>query len=296
MPLKPSDLADAFEAGEFVASVTELMALEDPKKDYYGMLHGCFDERGKFADSEFICLTGLISNVPGLRSLSEQWVLALRRHGLTSMHTKDFMRPAPYQNTKYEKSKKIEILSELMGLIHTHTFSAWVVSLDCAAYRNLKPHERQMLGDNDPHLFIFFESMKAFIATLDEAQWTRPVAITIDDEEKYSIECYKLIKRVKSYRPEWRSRPGGICFLDDDNYQPLQAADLIAWVAGRQYREAEDREIWAALLDACLKDRGRAHLFNAENLSEWAQNGIANRNAAYQKMQEALDESDKRNQ
>ena len=232
-----------------------------------GLLHVCIDERGKFADSQFIALAAWISDVHRWTAFSMRWTECLDKHELQSLHTTDFMRPFPYQGTDYDEDRKKSILQELLGIVHDFTASAFVVALDCAAYRGLKSHQRQRLL-NDPRMFAFSQSMWGLMETLDAAGWKDPVSLIIDDDEEYAIQFYKLLKRVRLSGESLRSRISAICFVDDEAYEPVQAADLLAWVAGRRLQGGGE---WDRMLNAALKDRGRSLLYNEAELVRYAE-------------------------
>jgi hypothetical protein len=62
------------------------------------------------------------------------------------------------------------------------------------------------------------------------------IALTFDEDETYSIKCYKLVSRLRKLRPEVQEMIISVGFADDEWYSPLQAADILANLSNRYWR------------------------------------------------------------
>lgn len=246
-----------FAPGEFVQSQLGMVELSLPRNDkYIGVLHAVLDERGKFADSNYICLALWLSDMGRWVEFAKEWRTLLSIYKMDFLHTKDFMRPRLYHRQDKERSpdEKKDILRSFMRVANNHTTGAGVVVVSCADFAALKPHEKQLLG-NDPSLFAFHQAMAGLVGLLESVHWRSPVGLCVDDEEKYSIKCYELIKDLQRMRETWRKRLKSICFTDDEIYEPLQAADLYAWLVGKKF-ETKTAE-WDEIISTGT--RGKTH-------------------------------------
>lgn len=66
------------------------------------------------------------------------------------------------------------------------------------------------------------------------------IALTFDEDEDYSVKCYKLISRLRKTRPEIKETIISVGFADDEWYSPLQAADILANLTNRYWRDNMD--------------------------------------------------------
>jgi hypothetical protein len=66
--------------------------------------------------------------------------------------------------------------------------------------------------------------------------------LTFDEDEEYSVKCYKLISRLRRIRPEVKSLIASISFAADDFFPPLQAADVLANLTNKYWRDNMDAE------------------------------------------------------
>ena len=63
------------------------------------------------------------------------------------------------------------------------------------------------------------------------AQTDSQTAVICDDEDRYSIECYKLFSKLRRNDQSVRKRIISFGFGDDEYFVQLQAADLFAYVS-----------------------------------------------------------------
>ena len=59
------------------------------------------------------------------------------------------------------------------------------------------------------------------------------VSLVIDDDQEYSIMCYRLLQAMKRDDAKVRDRLDAIAFVNDKVFPGIQAADVIAYEARR---------------------------------------------------------------
>jgi len=80
-------------------------------------------------------------------------------------------------------------------------------------------------------------------ANAEFAKDERPqIMLTFDEDEEYSIRCYKLISRLRKDKPEVKSLIVSISFAADDYFPPLQAADVLANLTNKYWRDRMNEE------------------------------------------------------
>jgi hypothetical protein len=73
--------------------------------------------------------------------------------------------------------------------------------------------------------------------SLTEESFEGRITFTLDEEEGSVIALYKDILRLRQWRPDLRRLIGAVCFADDEFIVQLQAADLLANLTYKWYRE-----------------------------------------------------------
>ena len=73
-----------------------------------------------------------------------------------------------------------------------------------------------------------------------------------DDSEEYSSECLKVYRRFRKLEPGLASKIGSLCFVNDETYPPIQAADLMAFCRRREL-EGNPPLVWKNVLKKILE-------------------------------------------
>lgn len=216
---------------------------------------GYFDESGKFADHSIVAFCGLMNTVERWETFKPEWRYCLRHHGITSLHMSkgalNFKRQFSAKRPALGREDRIKVLSTFIVAIKQHVELGVVADMDVRAYKNLKSHIQQKVGD--PY-FVSFKT--ALIKTLDYVKPTPDSILSVmcDDEEQYAPLCYKLFNKVRREYPALRKLLSSICFGDDELILPLQAADLLAYIvrseSARKFHgvHSECDELYAKLL------------------------------------------------
>jgi hypothetical protein len=197
------------------------------------MVHAFFDESSHLThQSEFICITGYISDDMGWESLANEWRILLKKHKLPFMHTSDFLAgEADYRNLKWPVEKRYEVLEEFIGVIRKHTLVGIGVGIDSASYRELT---RDVQKPKKAHVFCFERIMRKVKDRLEKWEDNDPVAMVFDDVESYAMQCYSAFCKIKRAHPALKSTFTAISFADDKFVLPLQAADVLSCAINKE--------------------------------------------------------------
>jgi hypothetical protein len=226
-------------------------------------LFAFFDESGKFRDHYVISFCGVLANFQAIEDFSVDWGYWLRRNGLKSLAMKQALR---YKMPLSSRVKAIGIQDRITALIpfvdciKKHLELAVGFGVDVATFKAL-PSEIQRILGTDPHYLAVYTAMQELLdyASSDPSA---AISLVLDDEEKYSIECYKLFGRVKRNYPQTKTRIPSIGFANDELYPPLQAADMIASLTRHHAQESltGNRSEFAGLYSALMTSNAQTRL------------------------------------
>jgi hypothetical protein len=86
----------------------------------------------------------------------------------------------------------------------------------------------------NPHYLGFEQVVREVVGLSNVSGQQHTIGLIVDDEQEYSIECYRLLAKLKLKNPDMRNRVTSLCFANDISYPPLQAADLLAYVTRQE--------------------------------------------------------------
>jgi hypothetical protein len=126
------------------------------------------------------------------------------------------------------------MLKDFSSVVLNSRISAVGAVVDSEHFRKM-PDSNYKIAARDP----LFLSLQLLITDSIERAETitsnpAPISLVIDDDQQYAMECYKWINILRETLPKVRGRISGICFVKDDVYQGVQAADMIAYEARAQ--------------------------------------------------------------
>ncbi|MFZ1008904.1 MAG: DUF3800 domain-containing protein [Candidatus Sulfotelmatobacter sp.] len=191
-----------------------------------------FDDSGGYKESEFICIAGYVSSSEKFGALSDDWLALLIRHKLPYIHMRTFVpMQKPYKDLGWDASKRDVVLLEFIELIRKHTIAGFAVALDARYYRAMPKDTSRILGN--PHAFCVARLIRLIRATLMGAGAEEPNTLIFDDAEEFSVMYHGVVRDLRKL-PEYRKILASVCFADDEVYNPLQAADILAWESTKQ--------------------------------------------------------------
>lgn len=241
-----------------------------------GLLHTCLDKTGKFTDSPTVSFGGWISDAYKWSKFTQDWY-KLREDfpGISSIHMKVLMRPVSersYQGHTFTVSKpRADLINRYIEIVSRWTLEVVGYAVDCDAFRKvLSEKSRRRIG-GDAHIFVFRRIMKHIVDRLNFLDWPYATGLLFDDNEEYGRECHSLYNKARNHHPDWKKKFGSICFVDDELYPPMQAADVLAWLIrrGLDNKQAVQHKAW---LDQLIFHKHLTdHLYDEGSLRELEQ-------------------------
>jgi len=186
-----------------------------------------FDESGKFADRAMVSYAGFAATLSNAQEFGREWTYWLRRFGIErgGLSMKKALNHRVKLSSRDDSpgiDSRISILMNFAACIHKYLEFGVYVAVDAIAFKMLNSEVQKILG-KDPHYMSF---SRALISVLDYFQ-NDNVAVVCDDEEKYSVECYKIYTKMRVQEKTLRDRLTAISFGEDRHHQMLQAADML---------------------------------------------------------------------
>jgi hypothetical protein len=132
-----------------------------------------------------------------------------------------------------------KILTQFIDAIRKSRLFGFSVGVDGRYFR----HKLKIAGrpNEDPALFAIHRILHQITSAAAEMADDAPLLmLTFDEDEEYSVRCYKLISRLRKIRPDIKSLIASIGFAADEYFPPLQAADLLSNLTNKYWRDNLD--------------------------------------------------------
>ena len=100
------------------------------------MLWGYFDESGKFADSDFVCLCGYLGQ-ENFIDFSLEWKYMLARFGMRAVHT---------ARTDWKNPEEVARLNCFASIIRRHAILGYSVAVDAKYFKTMPREKKKLLG------------------------------------------------------------------------------------------------------------------------------------------------------
>lgn len=210
-------------------------------REFILILIGAFDESGKLDDTEHVSFAGFVAKPAKWEEFREEWRRLLRPHKIKYWKTCD----AVHMNGGYARFRKREkdlrtLITKLAELICKYAIEAMSGSISTSEFKQLSQDARKKLKDPQ---YCAFESCVRMLVSSAEVDPGDTFTLVCDDSDEYAEHCLKLYTRLQK-STVISKRIVGLCFADDKKYEPLQAADLLAFCERAERREEPPDAIW----------------------------------------------------
>jgi len=194
------------------------------------MTLGCFDESGKWTDSNGVFVfAGIVTFPPVLHVLSNKWVDCLNASELSYISMKEAVHfQGPWLKYKAAPRERDRILCEMCSLFASMDGILRVVSRMSTAtnkaFVSLTAQQQAMFLGNP-----YYGSFEACVVGALQARVDTVLHITCDISEEYAQKCIVALHKMMKARDDVKRRCLGISFANDRNHTGLQIADMLAY-------------------------------------------------------------------
>jgi len=188
-----------------------------------------FDESGKFKDKHIVSFCGFCAQASKIQDFDDEWKALLRRYGLACLTMKRVTRlKIPFSKNEPANLavERNAILEPFIQCIRKYFALGIAITVDVAAYEKWPAHAKKKIGgSDDPHYLAFLTAIGGitkFLLADDRA------SIVCDDDKGTAMNCYQFYQRIRTVLADTRKQLVSICFAEDEEFTPLQGADLLA--------------------------------------------------------------------
>jgi hypothetical protein len=192
-----------------------------------------FDESGKWKDKDFICLCGYLSGASAWGKYTDEWTALLREKGFASIHFTKFFYECKRRGL--DATQVTAIIEEFIDIIRKRIWLGFAIGFDAKHYRRMPSHARKAIGD--PAMLCLQRLMKQIRERFHTIGYEGRIAITLDEDEEYVDKTYRTIQRLRRHDKVLGRLIGSVAFADDEFIVPLQAADIVANLTSKWFRD-----------------------------------------------------------
>lgn len=202
------------------------------------------DESGKLRNPkcEFASFCGYFGMAAEWERFEYEWLTMQSKWNVPPIHMAKIAWPEDDELWSKVKERwgkhwefgRDQMLKEFSSVIFNSRLSAVGAVVDASHFRTM-PDSNYKRVARDP----LFLSLQLLVSESIERSETlssnrAPISLVIDDDQQYAMECYKWLNILRTTLPRVKERISGICFVKDDVYQGVQAADMLAYEARKQ--------------------------------------------------------------
>jgi hypothetical protein len=203
-------------------------------------LQAFFDDSESFRGGGLVILAGYVAADDQWNAFAVEWARVLQRHGLLWLHTSDFLnQDGDHKGMNLIPSARIEVLRDLMMIVRKHIQCGVAVAVDPVGFRELMnavPKHARLGKAVD---FCLLRVLRLCMEHVKDYDVDHPMVVNFDDSHEDSARFYHAFRRLRRTHNDLLQQTAGIAFLDDRIITPLQAADLLACISGREYAKGE---------------------------------------------------------
>lgn len=186
-----------------------------------------FDDSGGYKQTDFISIAGYVASDEKWGTFSDEWLALLRHHKIPYVHMRTLVPlQGPYKNLRWDVVHRNEVLLEFVELIKKHVLAGFAIALDAKHFRKLPNDADKVIGN--PHHFCVARLLRLIRETLATVRMDEANTLVFDDSDEFSVPYHGIVRELRK-QPEYKKIIGSVCFADDEIYNPLQAADVLAW-------------------------------------------------------------------
>ena len=216
----------------------------------FGMLY--LDESGHFSESPYVCMAGYMATDEGWSQLCDGWRYLLHeKYKIPAIHMRELMSPkSKSPASQWDMPRKVEMIRAFAMLVRKHTEVGFACAIDAKHYRAVVEEIKKVAHGAGLKVHPFsaqtfcmariISLLLKYLNDINASEDERKTSLIFDDDEHYSKQCYSLLVELKKRVPRIKETIVNICFADDLNYYPLQAADLLSYATCNELKKGAD--------------------------------------------------------
>lgn len=202
------------------------------------------DESGKHGAPrcEYTSMCGYVGHASEWNRFSDEWNNCRFRWEAPPIHMGKLYHPDEHAEWAQWKSKcgrewealRETMLAEFAKIVARSSLVCVGAVVDAAYFRSL-PESKFKRANGTPIEMSFHTLIKMGIEKVEVIDRHSPIGLVLDDDAASYARYYEYLLALKSRHPKIKERVSSLCFVDDEAYPGVQAADMVAYDA-RDYR------------------------------------------------------------
>ncbi len=201
------------------------------------ILHFFCDESGKYKKDPVVSISGVGASRERGDAFNAEWQMLLRAYGLSELSMRHAMRINTNVGTKLNSGQTNDqrqgVLFPFADCIHKHLEIGLMQGWSVVGYTKLPVEVKNILGGaNDPYQLAFVRGLME----IARYAYKDHINVICDDNLPTAWDTYVHYREALK-ASEINERFVGISFAKSFHYSPLQAADMVAFLARKAARE-----------------------------------------------------------
>jgi hypothetical protein len=224
-----------------------LLSMLDSSGDECAMIHVSMDDVSTLEHGGMSAVVGYVAHTGEWNKFNYRWMISLLQLKHPYLHSaKDIANFALVGGDGLTDEDVHLILSPFIAivqeeLIRNGGFGICILT-EHEAYEKLSPKEKKFV--RDPAINSFEIACAFALKSISNPLNLRNCIAIQMDESQDATRLYESYQNMKRKDEILREGLGSICFCDDTQHPPIQAADLLAHVTLRAWRNWQTEKVW----------------------------------------------------
>ena len=200
------------------------------------MLQAYIDDSGTKNSSDAFVLAGFVTEFEGWEKFSEEWKALRGRRGPLKMQK---------EKKRWQIDQRNDWISQHVRLIRRYAKYRIESAVSIQDYEDVMRGKVPLIVDSC-YFFAFHRLISRVCEGLEKRGMTQQMDFFFDEQLKFGPEARKWFCMAKDLVPPSRRNilPPEPIFRKDEEFQPLQAADMFAWLVRRSHNEGPGEWEW----------------------------------------------------
>ncbi len=206
------------------------------------MLQACIDDSGWDGTSPVFVLAGYVAKAEAWDAFADEWRALLDKASVKVLKTTDIYRNRVHGTRYHGMTDEIrdELLKDLIRAVNRHALYGIVSVIPLEPYRRIFKGNFSLEALDRPYFLSFFGVLISLLKMTHRLKLDDKIDFIFDtqDSENKLILTREYERCMEAAPPSVKILCGGMpSFKKDDEFPPLQAADMLAWHARRYYSD-----------------------------------------------------------
>jgi len=212
------------------------------QEDWVTVFHVYADASGKLSNSDYTSFCGYVAHVSEWQSFTFEWENCRFKWQVPPIHMSAIMHPENHPEWLKVKTqwgaeweaKRDAMLLDLAATVGRAAIVCVGAVVDAGHFRKIAEADPDFKSLFKDTMYLALHTVvKQGIEKTEVLDRHSPISLVLDDDQEYSIMCYKLLQAMKRDDPKVKERIHSLAFVNDESFPGVQAADVAAYESRR---------------------------------------------------------------